>query len=159
MNRRALHKIALAWLILLLAAPAARADELLMVRAERPFTDAINQLEIAIQDHGYKVARIQRVDVGLASGGFKTAEYRLVFFGKPEEMREIEQRYPQLLPYLPMKIVIFAEGDSTLALTNSPALLGTFFRDPKLARQFQHWSGKIDKRALLAEELAKTTAR
>ena len=143
MNRRALHKIALAWLILLLAAPAARADELLMVRAERPFTDAINQLEIAIQDHGYKVARIQRVDVGLASGGFKTAEYRLVFFGKPEEMREIEQRYPQLLPYLPMKIVIFAEGDSTLALSYNPAILETFFKIEALRPTVRRWEKDV----------------
>lgn len=139
MNLRTPVRIILAWLALLLAAPAAHADELLMVRAERPFTDAINNLEIAIQDHGYKVARIQRVDVGLASGGYKTAEYRLVFFGKPEEMRDIEQRYPQLLPYLPMKIVIFAEGDSTVALAYNPAILQTFFKIDALRPRWRRW--------------------
>jgi len=131
------------WLALLLAAPMAHADELLMVRAERPFTDAINGLEIAIQDHGYKIAHIQRVDVGLASGGYKTAEYRLVFFGKPEEMREIEQHYPQLLPYLPMKIVIFAEGDSTLALAYNPAILQTFFKIDALKPTLHRWEKDI----------------
>jgi len=131
------------WLALLLAAPMARADELLMVRAERPFTDAINGLEIAIQDHGYKIAHIQRVDVGLASGGYKTAEYRLVFFGKPEEMREIEQHYPQLLPYLPMKIVIFAEGDSTLALAYNPAILQMFFKIDAMQPTLRRWEKDI----------------
>ena len=131
------------WLALMLFAPAAPADELLMVRTERPFSDAINDLQIAIQDHGYRVARIQRVDVGLASGGYATAEYRLVFFGKPEEMREIEDRYPELLPYLPLKIVIFAEGESTLAVTHSPALLGDFYREPALRRQFQRWDRDV----------------
>ncbi len=143
MNLRVTVKIIFVWLALLLAAPMARADDLLMVRAERPFTDAINSLEIAIQDHGYKIAHIQRVDVGLASGGYKTAEYRLVFFGKPEEMREIEQRYPQLLPYLPMKIVIFAEGDSTLALAYNPAILQTFFKFDALRPRLQRWEKDI----------------
>ena len=140
MNWRTLHKIAFVWLALWLAAPlTVRAEELLMVRAERPFIDAINELEIAIQDHGYQVAHIQRVDVGLASGGFKTAEYRLVYFGKPEEMRDIEQHYPQLLPYLPLKVVIFAEGDSTLALAYDPAVLETFFKIDALRPTVQRW--------------------
>jgi len=125
----------------------ARADDLLMVRAELPFDDAISNLQIAIQDHGYHVARIQRVDVGLASGGYKTAEYRLVFFGKPREMRKLEDRYPELLPYLPLKIVIFAEGDSTLALAYNPAILQTFFKKEALQDQTRRWEKDI--RAIL----------
>lgn len=125
----------------------AQADDLLMVRAELPFDDAISNLQVAIQDHGYQVARIQRVDVGLASGGYKTAEYRLVFFGKPREMRELEDRYPELLPYLPLKIVIFAEGDSTLALAYNPAILQTFFKNEALQEQTRRW--EKDTRAIL----------
>jgi uncharacterized protein (DUF302 family) len=143
LNLRATVKTLFVCLALLPAAPAARADDLLMVRSDRPFTDAINNLEIAIQDHGYKIAHIQRVDVGLASGGFKTAEYRLVFFGKPDEMRDIEQHYPQLLPYLPMKIVIFAEGDSTLALAYNPELLNTFFKIDALQPRLRRWEKDI----------------
>lgn len=147
MSLRAIRRIALLSLALMLLAPAVPADELLMVRAERPFADAIGDLQIAIQDHGYQVARIQRVDVGLASGGYTTAEYRLVFFGKPEEMHEIEDRYPELLPYLPMKIVIFAEGDSSLALAYNPAILQTFFKNDALQTRFRHW--ERDMRSIL----------
>ena len=143
MKFRALRHVLLPWLATGLLALPAHADELLMVRAERPFADAISDLQIAIQDHGYRVARIQRVDVGLASGGYTTAEYRLVFFGKPEEMREIEDRYPDLLPYLPLKIVIFAEGDSTLALSYNPAILQTFFGIAPLQARFQRWEKDI----------------
>jgi uncharacterized protein (DUF302 family) len=132
----------------LFAVPAG-ADELLMVRVERPFDDAISDLQVAIQDHGYRVARIQRVDVGLASGGYKTAEYRLVFFGKPQEMRALEDRHPELLPYLPLKIVIFAEGDSTLALAYNPALLQSFFKNDALADLMRRWEKDI--RAILDE--------
>ncbi|MBI3545623.1 MAG: DUF302 domain-containing protein [Gammaproteobacteria bacterium] len=143
MNFNASLKIMLWALILMLSVQTARAEELLMVRIERPFDDAINDLQIAIQEHGYQVARIQRVDVGLASGGYATAEYRLVFFGKPAEMREIEDRYPQLLPYLPLKIVIFAEGNSALALSYNPALLQTFFKIDPLQSRVQQWEKDI----------------
>ncbi|MGE5241911.1 MAG: DUF302 domain-containing protein [Bacteroidota bacterium] len=143
------RKILLALLLgcLTLFSVTARANDLLMVRAELPFDDAISNLQIAIQDHGYQVARIQRVDVGLASGGYKTAEYRLVFFGKPREMHKLEDRYPELLPYLPLKIVIFAEGDSTLALAYNPAILQTFFKKEALQDQTRSWEKDI--RAIL----------
>lgn len=147
MSPRLRARIAMLWLTLLPLAPAASADELLMVRTEHPFPDAISDLQIAIQDHGYQVARIQRVDVGLASGGYTTAEYRLVFFGKPEEMREIEDRYPELLPYLPLKIVIFAEGNSTLALAYNPAILQAFFSIDPLQTRLQRW--ERDMRSIL----------
>lgn len=145
MIRKTIFSILLVCLTLFIV--PAGADDLLMVRAERPFDDAISDLQIAIQDHGYRVARIQRVDVGLASGGYKTAEYRLVFFGKPKEMRELEDRHPELLPYLPLKIVIFAEGDSTLALAYNPAILQTFFKKDALQEQTRRWEKDI--RAIL----------
>jgi len=135
------------WFTCLIFSATSQADELIMVRAEQPFADAITDLQIAIQDHGYQVARIQRVDVGLASGGYTTAEYRLVFFGKPEEMRELEESHPELLPYLPLKIVIFAEGGSTLALAYNPAILQTFFKTDAPQTLIRRW--EKDMRSIL----------
>jgi uncharacterized protein (DUF302 family) len=136
--------IAVAGLATLLGlAGAAPAEELIMVRSPRPFAEAINALQIAIEEHGYKVQRIQRVDVGLTQSGFKTDAYRLVFFGKPDELRALADAHPELLPYLPLKIVIFAEENTTLALTNNPALLGTFFTDTALAVHFRRWEKDV----------------
>lgn len=126
---------------------AANADELLMTRVERPFPEAMNALQQSIQDQGYKVTRVQRVDIGLTTSGFKTAEYRVVFFGKPEELLGLPDKYPELLPYLPLKITLFAEGDASLAVTNNPALFGTFFKDPELSGYFRRWEKDI--RAIL----------
>lgn len=133
------------WLavLALLLASAVRADELLMVRTTQSFPEAMANLQQAIADHGYKVVRVQRVDVGLSSSGYKTAEYRVVFFARPEEMRELPARHPELLPYLPLKIVIFAEGETTLALTNSPELLSELFTDPALRLPFQRWERDV----------------
>jgi uncharacterized protein (DUF302 family) len=129
-------------LLTLAVAPVA-ADELIMVRAEQSFPEAMNDLQKAIKDHGYTVARVQRVDVGLTAKGYKTAEYRVVFFGKLEETRALYEKHPELLPYLPLKITLFAEGDSSLAVTNSPIVLSTFFRDPALRIQFIRWERDV----------------
>lgn len=133
--------------LFLLFAAVSHADELLMVRVEKPFPEAMNALQQAIQNRGYQVARVQRVDIGLTSSGYKTAEYRVVFFGKREELLQLPDKHPELLAYLPLKFTIFSEGDHTLVVTNNPHLLGEFFRDSALARTFQRW--EQDVRAML----------
>ena len=129
--------------LLLLISPAAGADELLMARVERSFPEAMNALQQSIQDHGYKVTRVQRVDIGLTSSGFKTAEYRVVFFGKREELLSLPDKYPELLAYLPLKFTIFSEGEHTLVVTNNPAVFSVFFKEARLTRTFQHWEKDV----------------
>lgn len=134
-------------LVGLIAASPAGAEQLMMVRAERPFPEAMTLLQDSIRQQGYAVTRVQRVDVGLGSRGFKTAEYRVVFFGKASEMKQLPERHPDLLPYLPLKIVIFAEGETTLALTYNPMMLASAYPDAGLRQQFHVWEG--DLRAIL----------
>ncbi len=129
--------------VLLLVAGSSSADELMMVRAQRPFPEAMNDLQQAIRDHGYKIVRVQRVDIGLTSSGYKTAEYRVVFFGKAAEVRALTRRHPELMPYLPLKVTIFAEGDSTLLVTNNPSVFESFFRDDTLKVYFRRWERDV----------------
>ncbi len=135
--------------VLLLAAHAAHAEDLIMVRAPYSFPEAMNALQQSIQDHGYQLQRVQRVDVGLTSEGFKTAEYRVVFLGKAAEVEDLAQRYPRLMPYLPLKITLFAEGDTTLAVTDNPIILGGMFKDAALQPYFRRW--EKDVRAILEQ--------
>lgn len=134
------------WLALglLLALPGLSvAEELLMARIARPFPEAMNALQETIRAKGYTVSRVQRVDIGLTSSGFQTAEYRLVFFGVPEEIRNLSKDHVELIPYLPLDIVIFAEGDDTIVLTTNPQQLGEFFDKPELRRVFGRWEKDV----------------
>lgn len=133
----------LALLVLLGLGASAAADELLMARITRPFPEAMNNLQETIRAKGYVVSRVQRVDVGLTTSGFQTAEYRIVFFGKQAEIRELSASYPELIPYLPLAIVVFAEGDDTLILTTDPLKLGEFFNKPELLSRFRIWEKDV----------------
>lgn len=133
---------ALRGLILLLSAlsaAAAQAEDLLMARSRAQFEESMVALQQAIAAQGYTLSRVQRVDIGLTEFGYKTDKYRVVFFGKPEEIRGLSARYPELIPYLPLEIAIFAEGDETLLVTANPLDLATAYANPELEQVFARW--------------------
>lgn len=115
------------------------ADELLMVRSSQNFEDAMTTLQGAIAARGYKVTRVQRVDVGLEAKGYKTDRYRIVFYGKPGEIETLAAKYPKLIPYLPLAVAIFAEEGNTLLTTARPALLEQFYPEADLKPVFDRW--------------------
>lgn len=126
-------------LVLALWFNTASADELLMVRSSQNFEDAMTTLQAAIAAHGYKVTRVQRVDVGLEAKGYKTDRYRIVFYGKPGEIEALAAKYPKLIPYLPLAVAIFAEEGNTILTTARPALLKQFYPEPELKPVFERW--------------------
>ncbi len=100
-----------------------QAAGLLMARSDLEFPEAMLKLQVSIRDHGYIITRVQRVDIGLTKSGYTTDKYRVVFFGKTKLIARLSDHYPQLIPYLPFKIAIFAEGDDTLVVAANPLQL------------------------------------
>jgi uncharacterized protein (DUF302 family) len=134
---------ALLFASLLLVCSVAGATDLYMARTRLSFPEAMATLQQTITDRGYTVSRVQRVDIGLTASGFQTDKYRVVFFGKLDEVRDVIQQYPELIPYLPLKIAIFAENDETLLLASSFEHLRPFYKSPELRSRFDHWEADI----------------
>ena len=80
------------------------AEDLLAARSTQSFPEAMLMLQESIREHGYTVSRVQRVDIGLTNMGYQTDKYRVVFFGKIDEVRELSNRHPEMIPYLPVEI-------------------------------------------------------
>lgn len=127
----------------------AEGDELLMARSSLEFPEAMAALQEAVTAHGYTISRVQRVDIGLTAMGYKTDKYRVVFVGKHEQQEMIIQKHPELIPYLPIKIAIFAEGEDTILVAANPLLLSEFFPDPALEKYFRRCES--DMRSILVE--------
>ena len=115
------------------------ADEMLIARSARDFDETMSALQNAITARGYKISRVQRVDVGLQAKGYQTDKYRVVFYGRPQEVAALAERHPELIPYLPLSVAILAEGEQTLVTTSRPRVLGTLFPDPDLRATFERW--------------------
>jgi uncharacterized protein (DUF302 family) len=126
-------------LIALAAAATVHGQDLLMVRSAQQFPEAMITLQNSIRDHGYTLSRVQRVDIGLTKSGYKTDKYRVVFFGKTDEVHRLAEKHPELIPYLPLKVAIFAEADETLVVAPNPDRFTRFFPSPDLKIVFQRW--------------------
>lgn len=132
-----------ALILLLVTLSAARADDLIMRRIPVDFPETMTTMQSSIIKQGYRVSRVQRVDIGLTSSGYDTAEYRLVFFIRPDQLDMIEKQHPDLIPFVPLKITIFAEGSETILVTLNPLKLNEFFPDAGLGDLFAQWEKDI----------------
>lgn len=117
----------------------AHPDELLMARSEHLFPEAMTLLQSAITARGYKITRLQEVNENLARRKFKSDMYRVVYFGKYEEIKAMTATQPELIPFLPLNITIFAEGDQAILASSHPRTLQKIFPDPKLKPVFERW--------------------
>jgi len=129
--------------IQLFALPPASAESLMMARSQLYFPEAMSALQESILTHGYRITRVQRVDVGLTGSGYKTDKYRLVFFGKADEIEKMTSMEPGLHAYLPLQVVIFAEQDNTLLVALHPRSLSEQFPAPELRTQFLRWENDM----------------
>jgi uncharacterized protein (DUF302 family) len=126
-------------LLLLQSVPAMADQQLFMIRSAQAFPETMSVLQDAIRKQGYTVSRVQHVDVGLTTMGFKTDLYRVVFFAKTDELHQLAEQHPELVPYLPLQIAIFAEADETILVASNPLILSAFYPDAGLGKIFKHW--------------------
>ncbi len=129
---------------LLLISFSVQAENILMARSYESFEVVLETAKKSLESHGYTVAHEQRCDGGLTGFGYATDFYRVIFFGKPDEVRTLSQKYPQMIPYLPLKIAVFAEGDQMLAVSFNPEVYGEYFTHDELKTQFARWKNDID---------------
>jgi len=119
------------------------AEEMIMIRSVLPFPEAMLALQESIAAHGYTVSRVQRIDVGLTGMGYETDKYRVVFAGKIDEIRKLTSKSPELTPYLPPKVSIFAEGEQTVLVTVNPRIYADIAGDAVDPVIFDRWESDL----------------
>ncbi|MDH5570660.1 MAG: DUF302 domain-containing protein [Gammaproteobacteria bacterium] len=114
--------------------------ELFMVRSNQGFPETMSHLQEAIKKQGYTLSRVQRVDVGLTKSGFSTDKYRVVFFAKNDELQFLSDNHPEIIPYLPLKIAIFAENNETILISTDPSVFIDLYSSADLQPYFTRWA-------------------
>lgn len=126
--------------------PCAAEQQLInMKRIELPFPETMELLKSAIHQQSYTVTRVQKVDYGLEKLGFKTDQYQVIFFGKKTEIRELSNKFPTLTPFLPLKIVVFAEGLDTIMLSDNYLIQSKMYNNRTLSNTFNLWRSDVKK--------------
>ena len=121
----------------------AQADNIVMGRVALAADIVFAYAQSSIEEHGYRIAHIQTCDDGLGDVGYKSDFYRVLFFGKVEEVRRISARYPELVSYLPLKLAVIAERGETLLTILNPEALAPFFANEEVQIQLGRWHNDI----------------
>ena len=137
MKIKPIWHVAILGLLLIPALPVV-AEDLLMARSPMTFPEAMLKLQSTLKKYDHTLSRVQRVDIGLTAKGYKTDKYRIVFYGNAEEIRQLADKHPKLIPYLPHKIAIFAEEEETMLVAVNPEML-IDTKDPKLQAILKKW--------------------
>jgi len=103
------------------------------------FPEAMAELQSAISSKGYVVSRVQRVDYGLSRRGFLSDKYQVVFFGKPGEINRLGEDWPQLAPFLPMRITILETEQGVEMVAVNPQRLARLYPEAELRPTFERW--------------------
>lgn len=107
------------------------------------FPEVMSYVHTLIKKQGYHISRVQAVDVGLRERGYVTQAYRVVFFGKKNEIELIRNEYPELIPYIPLKITL-SENDKNVDITSiEPMSLYHLYETEKNKSLFEKWDKDI----------------
>lgn len=138
-----MNKLFLILLLYVSAFSVAQAENMLMARSYDDFDTTLENVKKALESRGYTIAHEQKCDGGLKGFGYETDLYRVLFYGKPEEVRYWSKKNPMMVPYLPLKIAVFAEDSEVLVVSFNHEELSSLFGDRKLQIQFSRWKNDI----------------
>jgi len=120
------------------------ADEMLMLRLNMKAELAVEYLQTSIEEHGYSIAHIQLCDGGMKDFGYESDTYRVVFFGKVDEVRRISESHPEFAAYVPLKMIVVAEGDESVVSIVNPRTFNQYYQgDEQMRIQFARWYNDI----------------
>ena len=114
-------------------------NKILLVRTQHEFKSTLEIVKEVLKDNNFTVAHVQRCDGGLKGMGYHTDKYQIVFFGRKEEVAEISKSHIEFIPFLPLKLLIYAEGNESVISIINPEALGTMMKDKSLSTQLTRW--------------------
>ena len=143
--------LTLTLIYLLLTTTATANEDILTARTTAGFDSTLEKAKLVLEENKFTVAHVQRCDGGLRQMGYKTDNYKIIFFGRLEEVRSLTKVHPELLPFLPLKLAVFAENKETLLSTVNPSSVLAMM--PELQDELQPLFSKWEKelRLVLSE--------
>ena len=99
-----------------LMVPPGRADPLFLRATKQiAYQSALDDLALAINNHGYTPTKTQPVDQGLRAKGYEATDYKLIFFGDKEQLDQVLAVNPEAAMLLPLRIILYRDDDVVIA--------------------------------------------
>jgi uncharacterized protein (DUF302 family) len=94
-----------------------------MEKAQFGFSYTWLNLQKYTKKQGYTIGFKQRCDIGLKRAHYNSNKYRILFFGKYQEIKDITKRNPKITPHLPLSITSiesYEDKNITILVSASP---------------------------------------
>lgn len=131
---------ALSWLMV---SPGLAGPLFLSVTKQIDYAIALDDLSLAINNHGYIPVKIQPVDEGLRAKGYETSDYKLIFFGDKAQLDKVLAVSPEAAVMLPLRIILYREGDVVIASAPSMDMWKGVFGGEALNLMINQWQKDV----------------
>lgn len=102
---------------------------------------ALDDLSLALIDHGYELVKVQPIDQALVKRGFPDPGIRLAFVGKEAQVRQALAADPALLNLLPLRLTL--ENDDGRIRVSSDDLAQWRDQVPSSGTILQEWEDEL----------------
>lgn len=127
-----------------LMVPAGRADPMFLRATKQiAYQTALDDLSLAINNHGYTPTKIQPVDQGLRAKGYEASDYKLIFFGDKEQVDQVLAVNPEAVMLLPLKIILYRDGDVVIAIAPNMEMWKGVFGSEALNLMINQWQKDV----------------
>ena len=132
--------VALSWLM---TSPGLAGPLFLSATKQIDYEAALDDLSLAINNHGYIPVKIQPVDEGLRAKGYETSDYKLIFFGDKAQLDKVLAVSPEAVVMLPLRIILYREGDVVIASAPSMEMWKGVFGGKALNLMINQWQKDV----------------
>lgn len=134
-----------AWIVLssLIVSPGLAGPLFLSATKKVNYETAVDDLSLAINNHGYTPLKIQPVDEGLRAKGYVIADYKLIFFGDKAQLDMVLAVSPEAAVMLPLRIILYREGDVVIASAPSMEMWRGVFGGEALNLLINQWQKDV----------------
>lgn len=102
---------------------------------------ALDDLSLALIDHGYQLVKVQPIDHALVKRGYADPGIRIAFVGKEEQIQQALSADPALLNLLPLRLTM--EQDADGIRISSDDLAQWRERIPSAGPVLQKWEDEL----------------
>ena len=102
---------------------------------------ALDDLSLALIDHGYQLVKVQPIDHALVKRGYADPGIRIAFVGKEEQVQQALATDPALLNLLPLRLTM--EKDADGIRISSDDLAQWRERMPSAGPVLQKWEDEL----------------
>lgn len=132
-------------LLLFMLKPAyANDDQLVTKKSAQEFDNAIADVQMALEQNGFKVEFVQRIDIGLAKAGYRSDKYRIVFFMPEQGVEAVLLKRADLAELFPLKVTVYRDNGKVYMLRAQSASQLDNSVPADVRSHFRAWDRKVN---------------